>query len=143
MKVSESVRSIEYRHSGELPTEALLHLYRANGWSAAEKPAELAAGLRHSHSVVSAWDGELLVGLANAISDGHLVVYYPHLLVLPEYRGRGIGRRLVELLLERYAGFHQQVILADRHAAGFYRKLGFSPAGSTQPLWIYAGRDHD
>jgi GNAT superfamily N-acetyltransferase len=33
------------------------------------------------------------VGLGNAISDGALVVYYPHMLVLPEYQGRGIGRR--------------------------------------------------
>jgi GNAT superfamily N-acetyltransferase len=141
--VTEPAPAIEYRCTGDLPTEALLHLYRANGWSAAEKPTELTAALRHSHSVVTAWDGDLLVGLANAISDGHLVVYYPHLLVLPEYRGRGIGSRLLGLLQEPYAGVHQQVILSDRQAVGFYQKHGFVPAGSTQALWIYAGSDHD
>lgn len=30
-------------------------------------------------------DGERRVGIGNAISEGHRVVYYPHLLVHPDY----------------------------------------------------------
>jgi hypothetical protein len=44
--------------------------------SAALKPTELFNALMSSHSLVSAWDSDLLVGLGNAISDGLLVVYY-------------------------------------------------------------------
>ena len=65
-------------------------LYQANGWSAAEKPLLLQKALAASHSLVTAWDGPKLVGLGNAITDGYLVVYYPHLLVLPDYQGRSI-----------------------------------------------------
>lgn len=86
-----SSHAIEYREGGELPLESVLSLYRANEWSSAEKPELLHKALLASHSLVIAWDGDKLVGLGNAISDGHLVVYYPHLLVLPEYQGRGIG----------------------------------------------------
>ena len=122
--------------------EETVELYRANGWSSAEKPAELLAGLRGSHGLATARVGGRLVGLGNAISDGHLVVYYPHLLVHPEYRGLGIGRKLMEALGGRYRGFHQQMLVADGGAVDFYRKMGFERAGRTEPMWKYAGKDH-
>jgi hypothetical protein len=83
---------IQYSETRELPLESVLALYRANEWSSAEKPELLHKALLASHSLVTAWDGTRLIGLGNAISDGCLVVYYPHLLVLPEYQGRASGR---------------------------------------------------
>jgi GNAT superfamily N-acetyltransferase len=133
---------IEYRETRELPLAPLLELYRANHWSSAEKPELLQKALLASHSLVTAWDGSRLVGLGNALSDGYLVVYYPHLLVLPEYQGRGIGRSLMQRLMARYSGFHQHMLVADGRALDFYRKCGFTRAGRTEPMWIYAGNDH-
>jgi GNAT superfamily N-acetyltransferase len=135
-------RSMEYSATRDLPLENVLTLYRANGWSAAEKPELLHKALLNSHSLVTAWDGDKLVGLGNAISDGHLVVYYPHLLVLPEYQGQGIGTRLMQMLMAKYGGFHQQMVVADGRATEFYRRCGFVRAGKTEPMWIYAGDDH-
>jgi GNAT superfamily N-acetyltransferase len=83
-----------------------------------------------------------LVGIGNAISDGSLVVYYPHLLVHPDYKGKGIGRSIMALLQQRYASFHQQMLTADVDAIGFYKSLGFERAGKTVPMWIYAGNEH-
>ena len=125
-----------------IETGEVVELYRANGWSSAEKPVELLAALRNSHALATARIGGRLVGLGNAISDGHLVVYYPHLLVHPEFQGRGIGKRLMAALQERYRGFHQQMLTADGKALEFYRKMGFERAGKTEPMWIYAGHDH-
>src|SRR5437867_1947222 len=116
---------IQYSETHELPPDSVVALYRANGWSAAEKPELLHKALLASHSLITAWDDGKLIGLGNAISDGYLVVYYPHLLVLPEYQGRGIGTRLMQLLLARYDGFHQQMLVADERATEFYRKCGF------------------
>ena len=133
---------IHYRETPELPLGSVLALYRANEWSAAEKPDLLHKALLNSHSLVTAWDGTKLIGLGNAISDGYLVVYYSHLLVLPEYQGRGIGTELMRRLIKRYEGFHQHVLVADGRAIDFYRKCGFERAGKTEPMWIYAGHDH-
>jgi predicted N-acetyltransferase YhbS len=83
-----------------------------------------------------------LVGLGNAISDGFLVVYYPHLIVHPEHWGKGIGRTIMIALMERYRGFHQHILVADGDAIQFYSRMGFERAGRTEPMWIYAGRDH-
>lgn len=133
---------ITFSETRALPVEGLVDLYRANEWSAAHKPELLHQALVASHSLVSAWDGPRLVGLGNALSDGYLVVYYPHLLVHPEYQGRGIGTELMRRLLARYAGFHQHMLVADGRAIDFYRKCGFERAGKTEPMWIYAGHDH-
>lgn len=133
---------MKYSNEKNLPPDQVLALYCANNWSSADKPEALISALRNSHSVVSAWDGSKLVGLANAISDGFLVVYYPHLLVLPEYWGRGVGKTLMNLMRRRYDGFHMQMLTADRNAVGFYRKCDFERAGQTVPMWIYSGDDH-
>jgi GNAT superfamily N-acetyltransferase len=135
--------SIEYRSDIEVPVEPVLELYRASNWSAAAQPTALIPALRNSHTLITAWDGARLAGLGNAISDGHLVVYYPHLIVAEEYRRQGIGRSIMNIMRDRYSGFHQQVLVADGDAVEFYHRCGFRRAGSTQPMWIYDGTDHD
>lgn len=82
------------------------------------------------------------MGLGNAISDGYLVVYYPHLLVHPAYQGQGIGRKMLTALQAQYRDFHQQMLTADGAAQAFYQALGFVRAGSTVPMWVYAGNEH-
>jgi GNAT superfamily N-acetyltransferase len=133
---------IEYSARRDISVKKLVALYRANAWSSAEKPDLLRKALRNSDALVSAWAGGELVGLANAISDGYLVVYYPHMLVHPEYQGRGIGAEIMKRLMKKYRGFHQHVLIADGRAIEFYRKCGFTRAGKTESMWIYAGTDH-
>jgi GNAT superfamily N-acetyltransferase len=117
-------------------------LYKANAWSSAEKPEQLLAALRNSDALVTARADGRLVGLGNAISDGHLVVYFPHMLVHPEFQRQGVGRALMTALMQKYAGFHQQMLTADGAAVDFYKSMGFQRAGKTQPMWVYAGNEH-
>ena len=133
---------IRLSETRNIKRENIIVLYRANGWSAAEKPDELYNALMNSHALITAWDGDRLVGLGNAISDGFLVVYYPHLLIHPEYQGKGIGKKIVAKMQEKYVGFHMQMLVADGKAIEFYKRLGFVRAGKTEPLWIYSGSEH-
>ncbi len=133
--------AITYSETRDLPRAGILDLYRANAWSSADRPDALCMALAGSHALVTAWDGAQLVGLGNALSDGHLVVYYPHLLVLPTYQGRGIGHHIMHRLTSKYGGFHQHMLVADAGTGAFYRKCGFERAGATQAMWIYAGGD--
>ena len=137
------MNKIEYKFKKDLPKDQVIALYKSVDWSSAEKPDLLLKALRNSHTVVTARDGERLVGLGNAISDGYLVVYYPHLVVHPEYQRKGIGTEIVKLMQSKYRGFHQQSVIADGKAVKFYKKCGFVEAGSCQSLWIYEGNDHD
>ena len=126
----------------DLKKEEVMALYKANKWSAADKPTELYNALLNSHSLITAWNDNKLIGLGNAISDGHLVVYYPHLLVLPDYQGKGIGKMIFDKMQEKYGDFHMQMLTADGKSIEFYQKAGFVRAGKTQPMWIYQGKEH-
>ncbi len=125
-----------------IDTAEVLRLYRANEWSSAEKPVQLMAALRNSHSLVTARAADELIGLGNAISDGHLVVYFPHMLVLPAFHGKGVGRKMMQALLKKYSSFHQLMLTADGRAIEFYKALGFERAGDTEPMWVYSGTEH-
>ncbi|MCL2350580.1 MAG: GNAT family N-acetyltransferase [Defluviitaleaceae bacterium] len=65
-----------------------------------------------------------VIGFVNAISDGVLSAYIPLLEVLPEYKGRGIGKRLVEIALEKLDGLYMIDICHDDDVTAFYKKLG-------------------
>jgi GNAT superfamily N-acetyltransferase len=133
---------ITFSDRRDISIEQILPIYESNGWSSARKPQRLHQALLNSQALVSAWDKEKLVGIGNAISDGFLVVYYPHLLVNPDYQGQGIGIKIMAILKKRYEGMHMHMLVADSEAIAFYEKCGFTRAGKTEPMWIYAGDDH-
>ncbi|MFT7559485.1 MAG: GNAT superfamily N-acetyltransferase [Flavobacteriales bacterium] len=134
--------NVKIELNGSIEEGEVVDLYRDNQWSAANKPKTLLLALNSSHALVTARIEEKLVGLGNAISDGHLVVYYPHMLVHPQHQGKGIGRKMMQAMQSLYGGFHQQMLTADGDATEFYKALGFVRAGTTVPMWIYAGTEH-
>ena len=133
---------IEIKETKKLNKEDIVEIYKANKWFSAEKPELLYNALVNSHSLVSAWHNNKLIGLGNAISDGYLVVYYPHLIVHPKFQNCGVGALIVNKMQEKYSGFHQQILVADGKAISFYKKNGFVEAGETKSMWIYKGQDH-
>ncbi|ACF13474.1 GCN5-related N-acetyltransferase [Chloroherpeton thalassium ATCC 35110] len=128
--------------SDSISEAEVIDIYKANKWSSADKQKELLAALNNSHTLVTARVDGKLVGLGNAISDGYLVVYYPHMLVHPDYQGKSIGRKMMEAMQAIYGDFHQQMLTADANAVKFYQALGFKRAGKTEPMWIYNGKEH-
>jgi nitroimidazol reductase NimA-like FMN-containing flavoprotein (pyridoxamine 5'-phosphate oxidase superfamily)/ribosomal protein S18 acetylase RimI-like enzyme len=74
-----------------------------------------------------------LVAIARANSDGARHAYVADVVVAPAYRGRGLGQRLVQLLLDhprvRGAAF---VRLATADAESFYERFGFQAEEQVQ-----------
>ncbi|BAZ06108.1 acetyltransferase, GNAT family protein [Calothrix sp. NIES-3974] len=134
-QLNQNSMTIHFSETRDIELTQIIFLYKANRWSSIQKPQELHQGLLNSHYLVSAWDGSELVGIGNAISDGYLVVYYPHLIVHPDYQHQGIGKQLMEMLQRRYQGFHMQILVADQDAIAFYEKCGFVKAENTQAMW--------
>jgi len=112
---------LEVSLEDEIETNEVIELYLANGWPSAENPEKLIPALKNSDALVTARISRKLVGIGNAISDGSLVVYYPHMLEHPHYKCNGVGRAMMELLQQKYSSFHQQMLTADVDAVGFYR----------------------
>jgi hypothetical protein len=107
---------IEIKETKDVKQDDIIEIYKANNWSSAEKPDQLFKALINSHSFITAWHNERLVGLGNALSDGYLVVYYPHLIVHPDYHEKGIGKQILNKFQEKYGDFHQQILVADGKA---------------------------
>ncbi|GAB5406590.1 MAG: hypothetical protein Aurels2KO_48210 [Aureliella sp.] len=136
------MHEVIYHDDRDFTLDDVIPLYIACDWSSARKPDALLAALRSSHCVFHARVDGRMVGLGNAISDGHLVVYYPHLLVHPDFERLGIGTGIMRRLMDRYMDFHQQMLTADHDAVAFYERNGFVRAGSTVSMWIYGGDEH-
>jgi len=77
------------------------------------------------------------VGCARLMPSGQI----GRMAVLPDYRGTGLGRRLLDEAIEeaKRQGFQRVHLHAQTHAAGFYRKAGFLPEG---PEFMEAGIAH-
>lgn len=75
-----------------------------------------------------------LIGAGRAISDGEAFATICELVVAPEYQHHGIGRAMMNLMLEQLAV--PKVILACVHGKEeFYRKLGFHKHKSVMALY--------
>lgn len=110
--------------------EETLALYESVGWSAYyRQPEALEDAFSRSLCVFGAYHGEHLVGLIRVVGDGVSVVFVQDILVRPKYQRRGIGRRLVAAVLERYANVRQLHLLTDDtpETVGFYKAVGFAP----------------
>lgn len=99
----------------------------------------------HSHAVSSAvvgvWDeaadgdavGDAgLVASARAISDERRTAWIYDVIVSPTHRGRGLGKRLVETLLDHPKLRHARMIrLGTKGAEALYERYGFVAVGTT------------
>jgi ribosomal protein S18 acetylase RimI-like enzyme len=120
---------IGYRESHEIDLDQLAALMRSAGWTErVNDRTRLAQQVTGSRYVVSAWNGERLVGFARALSDGATNAYVSTVVVLPEYQGKGIGREMMTRLLAGKDGIRFVLHAARPEVKGFYEKLGFSEA---------------
>ncbi len=89
-----------------------------------------------THWLALAGDGSP-IGCARLLPDGHL----GRMAVLPAWRGRGVGRALLDAVLHaaRMRGERLLRLSAQTHAAGFYARAGFVADG---PGYDEAGIPH-
>lgn len=86
--------------------------------------------LPHSLFGVCALHADEVVGMARVIGDGGLVFYIQDVIVLPDYQGQGIGRRMIDRVMA-YLGTHTTAgsivgLMAATGKEGFYEKYGFT-----------------
>ncbi len=127
---------IEYRETKEFDKSQLQELFLSVGWSSGNYPEQLQIAMRNSDKVFSAWDGDKLVGLVNALSDSILTVYFHYLLVRPEYQSKGIGRQLMLSILEEYKEYARKVLIAYDKEVAFYKRCGFEIGEGKTPMFI-------
>ena len=86
---------------------------------------------------VTAWDGELLVGVARSVTDFEYCCYLSDLAVDEKYQKRGIGKELIRLTQSRLGSKAKIILLAAPKAEGYYGKVGFTQHRSA---WVMGGK---
>jgi GNAT superfamily N-acetyltransferase len=82
--------------------------------------------------VVAGYDASgAMVGFARAVSDGCAIAYLADVYVSEAHRGRGLGKALVEEMVERGPGREFRWLLHTRDAHDLYRTFGFQEPDST------------
>jgi len=127
---------IAYRTGNDLDLEAVIELYRASTLGE-RRPVEdrerMALMLRNANLLVTAWDGEQLVGLARSLSDFSYATYLSDLAVRQSHQRQGIGRELLRRTQE-LGGQATIILLAAPKAVDYYPHIGLKPHASAWTL---------
>lgn len=116
---------IEWKYTNDgVDWEELSALYRAAPLG--DKPAaHLQRVFSNSMFKCFAYDNGKLVGAGRALADGGDCSYICDIAVLPDYQGTGLGKQLMEYLVEQSRGHKKIILYAVPGREPFYRKFGF------------------
>lgn len=112
---------------GIIPTiEEIVQLYADAGLNRpiADKP-RIAEMYAHANLIISAWEGEHLIGVSRSLTDFSFCCYLSDLAVAKKYQAKGIGKKLIELTQEAIGGRCMLLLLSAPAAMEYYPKVGF------------------
>jgi predicted N-acetyltransferase YhbS len=133
--------AIEFRYGNDLKLNQVIDLYQASTLGE-RRPIDdrqiMADMIRHANLVVTAWDGELLVGIARTLTDFSYVGYLADLAVRVSHQRQGIGIELIQKTRAQMGSRSKLVLLAAPKAAEYYPKIGFTKHNSA---WVLNATD--
>lgn len=134
------------RYTEDITAEEYLALRDRVGW--VHFPLEEAQiCVEKAYMVICVRDDEKAIGVARLLWDGGYIAFLSDVIVIPEYQGQGIGRKLVEACIQRLKsdiqpGFKVKLTLnSARGKEPFYEKFGFKvrpneDAGPGMDQWL-------
>lgn len=106
--------------------EQVQQLFLSVNWMSGQYPDKLYQALMHSSTVLTAWDGDKLIGLVRVLDDTAMLAVLHYVLVDPAYHGRGIAGKMIEMVREKYKEFlYIEGMPEESKNAPFYQKHGF------------------
>jgi len=127
---------ITYKTNAKLEAHELSDLFKASG---IKRPVEdlnrVKNMIDNSNMLITAWDGEKLVGVARALSDFSYCCYLSDLAVDKEYQNQGIGHELVNEIQKLIGDESNLVLLSAPEAMEYYPKIGFEKAGNAYIIY--------
>ena len=82
--------------------------------------------VENSNLMITAWDGENLIGIARSITDFYYACYLSDLAVEKQYQKRGIGKKLQAITQEQLGSKCKLILLAAPASNVYYEHIGFT-----------------
>lgn len=79
---------------------------------------------QNANLIVTAWHNEKLVGIARSLTDYSYCCYLSDIAVRNDYKGRGIGKKMIELTKQTAGSECKLILHSSNNAMGFYKKIG-------------------
>jgi ribosomal protein S18 acetylase RimI-like enzyme len=135
----ERNKNIEIKFVKTWPSEEIVELYKAGGWwRDSYDPSGIKSLIDGSFAFAVAFDPKKgkAIGMGRVISDGVSDAYIQDMVVLPEYRKSGIGKKLVNFLLKHCLskGLTWIGLIAEPNQDKFYSPLGFKTMKDHVPM---------
>lgn len=128
---------ITYTEEKNFTKKEVTALFSSVGWTEDAQLPGLFDCLMNSQTVITAWDGDHLVGLGRAVDDGCVAAFLHYILVDPAYQGQHIGNEIVGRICKKYESYqYVQVVPSDGTKAPFYEKCGFQIMDGAVPLSV-------
>ena len=118
----------------DLDWHALAALYRAAPLGD-KNPEGLRTAFGHSMYRCFVYEDGALVGAGRALADGVDCAYLCDIAVMPSHQGSGLGRQIVERLLDLSRGHRKIILYANPGKEGFYKKLGFKRMSTAMAIF--------
>jgi len=117
--------NITYSTTIQPQAQQVIELYDDSGLKRpTHDAARIAMMYANSSLVVTAWDGDKLVGVARSLTDFCYACYLSDLAVCSEYQKMGIGKKLVTLTKETIGPKSMLLLLSAQPAMNYYPKIG-------------------
>ncbi|MGK7896868.1 MAG: GNAT family N-acetyltransferase [Xenococcus sp. (in: cyanobacteria)] len=101
-------------------------------WAKDRAIEDIKIAIIHSDPVVTVWDRDRIIGFARATSDGVYRAGIWDVVIHPDYRGRGLGGKLVETVLTHpKVNKVERVYLTTTNQQSFYERIGFKRNDTT------------
>lgn len=120
---------IRYRTGNALNLDQVIDLYRTSTLGErrpVEKREVMRSMIENADLIVSAWEGDHLVGIARTLTDFAYVAYLADLAVDQAVQKSGIGKQLIEETRKRLGPDCMITLLAAPDANDYYPKVGFA-----------------
>ncbi|WP_169082894.1 GNAT family N-acetyltransferase [Paenibacillus sp. PL91] len=118
---------IRYENSKALSASDLSQVFANSGIKRPFQDLErMQKMIDNADIILSAWDGDKLVGVARAITDYAYCCYLSDLAVDRDYQRLGIGKQLVDSLRESLGAEVSLVLLSAPAAVEYYPRIGFT-----------------
>ena len=130
---------ITYKTNIPLDLNAAIELYRASTLGErrpVEDRARMAQMLREADLTITAWEGDLLVGIARSLTDWTYCCYLSDLAVRGSHQRLGIGKELIRCTQAELGPEATIVLLSAPAAVDYYPHIGMEQHPSA---WILRG----
>lgn len=122
---------ITYKVNAKIEPHQLSELFQLSGIRRpAEDLARLKKMLDNANLLVSAWDGEKLVGVARALTDFSYCCYLSDIAVANQYQNQGIGQELVTEVQKQIGDESNLIVLSSQETMDYYPKIVFEAAAN-------------